>query len=160
MGRAVLVAAAFLACVLTGCTRQVELVPANSRPDGYREAGGASLYIEPETKSVLNNSSNGIGLRLFTSGSHAGDYEKVSWIAAIYNSNGELESRVVDPIKGIDFSYPYVHVHGQDNAEDIPYIYGYLDESYTVFILMNIPGERSDLERIANRMFPHDQSTN
>lgn len=149
--RRVAAIAAFLLvlCSAPSCLQQEEY---GKHSDGYREAGGACYADEPETKSILYNGMN-------TSGTG-------SWFAAIYNSEGKLERRVVDKRKRIDFTYPHVHIaggfdtDGKGSDHDKPYVYGYIDDTYTVFIVHNIPpcnGE-DNLVKLANRMFPENLS--
>lgn len=149
--RRVAAIAAFLLvlCSAPSCLQQEEY---GKHSDGYREAGGMSCALEPETKSILYNGMNTAGTG--------------SWFAAIYNSEGKLERNVVDIRKEISFTYPHVHVAGgfdTDNKgsdHDSPYVYGYLDDTYTIFLVINIPpcNGGNNLVELANRMFPENLS--
>lgn len=149
--RRVAAIAAFLLvlCSAPSCLQQEEY---GKHSDGYREAGGMSCALEPETKSILYNGMNTAGTG--------------SWFAAIYNSEGKLERNVVDIRKEISFTYPHVHIaggfdtDGKGSDHDSPYVYGYLDDTYTIFLVINIPpcNGGDNLVQLANRMFPENLS--
>lgn len=149
--RRVAAIAAFLLvlCSAPSCLQQEEY---GKHADGYREADGAGCAERLETKSILYTGMNTTGYG--------------TWIAAIYNSEGKLERNVVDIRKGISFTYPHVHIAGGFDTDgkgpdhDEWYLYGYLDETYTIFVVENIPpcNGGNNLVQLANRMFPENLS--
>lgn len=110
-----------------------------------------SLFVE--TKGALSSSISENGIRL-------------SYIIAIYNSQGKLETSVVDPVSGVPggmsgFTYPHVFVWNssksqfEDNlgfSSSIRF-WGYEDDTYTVLVLGNLKGSRSELESFAGSFF-------
>lgn len=105
-----------------------------------------------------------------TKGALSGDIvengSRLSYIIAVYNSQGELETSVVDPVSGVPggmsgFTYPHVFVWNssksqfEDNfgfSSSIQF-WGYEDDTYTVLVLGNLKGSRSELESFAGSFF-------
>ena len=110
-----------------------------------------SLFVD--TKGALSGYINEDGSRL-------------SYIIAVYNSQGKLETSVVDPVSGVPgglsgFTYPHVFVWNSSKskfedelgeASSIKF-WGYEDDTYTVLVLGNLGGSRAELESFASTFF-------
>lgn len=115
-----------------------------------------SLFVD--TKGALSGSINEDGSRL-------------SYIIAIYNSQGKLETSVVDPVSGVPgglsgFTYPHVFVWNSSKSKfedklgessSIKF-WGYEDDTYTVLVLGNLRGSRAELESFASTFFSSNKN--